>query len=96
MDNTKAAVYVDQNEDNTYSVSYVTARGAIYEHSMTMNKSNAHLVGMGVEDLIQKGEQPKLADHWHHIRNTYGSPSWSQADEVGLMDEEERMHRGHG
>jgi hypothetical protein len=75
-------------------VEYTTPEGSIYRHNELMSERNADLVGNGVLDLINKGERPKLDRYWHHTRNIYGSPSWSQADEVGLMDEEERMHRG--
>jgi hypothetical protein len=37
---------------------------------------------------------PTADENWCYLRTIYGSPAWGMEDEIGMMDDEERYHKG--
>lgn len=58
--------------------------------------AEAHRLADRVREADRKGGwSPEKSEHWSR-RKIYGSASWSNEDEAGLMDDEERAHRSRG
>ena len=68
-----------------------------YSHFKSFRSlAEAHRLADRVREADRKGGwSPEASDHWSR-RKIYGSPSWGDHDEAGLMDDEEREHRNRG
>ena len=76
-----------------------TKDGQIFRTINTLVLGENGLTYEGAELMANTVEESAKAtgikdNGWYHYRNVYGSKAWTQADEIGLMDDEEQRNLG--
>ncbi|MDB4311793.1 hypothetical protein N9937_00020 [bacterium] len=88
---------VDSIAPSLFSIFVMTASGKEYRYTGSWRSAGmAQAIADQMQGRCDRGHKIQLdnAELWMYVRTAYGSPAWSHADEVGLMDEEERLHKG--